>query len=142
MTIYAWDHYTIRCADLQASWRFYESVLGLRVTQRTGMSIPAAIVYLQDMMLIHMFQSTPELEAIFARRPAPDAEAGQWATGRIHHIAFQARDLPAMRLRLSQNKVAFTERTLGNLSKHLVVLRDPDNIEIELSFAVQEVQPP
>jgi hypothetical protein len=66
------------------------------------MSVPAAIVYLGDMMLIHMFQAGPELEAIFA---------------------------------------GFTERTLTGASKHLVVLRDPDKVEIELSFALQEVQP-
>jgi catechol 2,3-dioxygenase-like lactoylglutathione lyase family enzyme len=141
MTIYAWDHYTIRCADLQASWRFYEQVMGLRVTERSGMSIPAAIVYLGDMMLIHLFQAGPELEAIFARVKPPDAESAQWATGRIHHIAFQARDLPAMRQRLSQNTIAFTERTLPAASKHLIVLKDPDKVEIELSFALHEVQP-
>src|SRR5216683_120192 len=83
MTIYAWDHYTIRCADLQASWRFYEQILGLRVTERPGMSMPAAIVYLDDMMLIHMFQAGQEQEAIFTRLKPPDAESAQWATGRI-----------------------------------------------------------
>jgi catechol 2,3-dioxygenase-like lactoylglutathione lyase family enzyme len=141
MTIYAWDHYTIRCADLQASWRFYEQILGMRVTERSGMSIPAAIVYLGDMMLIHLFQSTPELESIFARLEPPDAETARWATGRIHHIAFQARDLPAIRERLTENNIAFTERTLAGAGKHLVVLRDPDKVEVELSFALQEVQP-
>jgi hypothetical protein len=93
------------------------------------------------MMLIHLFQSTPELEAIFARLEPPDAEAANWATGRIHHIAFQARDLPAMRERLSHNNITFTERTLVAAAKHLLVFRDPDKIEIELSFALQEVQP-
>ena len=106
-----------------------------------GMSIPAAIVYLQDMMLIHLFQAGPELEAIFARLKPPDAESAKWATGRIHHIAFQARDLPAMRQRLHENNVEFSERTLAGAAKHLAVLRDPDGIEIELSFALQEVQP-
>jgi catechol 2,3-dioxygenase-like lactoylglutathione lyase family enzyme len=140
VSIEAFDHYTLRCADLQASWRFYEDLLGFRVTQRPGMSIPAAIVYLGDMMLIHMFQAGPEMEAIFARLKAPDAEAAGWGTGRLHHIAFQASGLKEMRKRLNDNAVTFTERTLPTLSKHLVLLKDPDNVEIELSFTLQDLQ--
>jgi catechol 2,3-dioxygenase-like lactoylglutathione lyase family enzyme len=142
MTITGFDHYTIRCADLQASWRFYADVLGLRVVERAGISIPAAIVYLDDMMLIHLFQSGDELEAIFARlQPPPgDPEAARWSTGRLQHNALQARGLPDMRQRLAHHGSAVTERTIAGQSKHLVVLRDPDNIEIELSFALQEVQ--
>jgi catechol 2,3-dioxygenase-like lactoylglutathione lyase family enzyme len=139
MTITGFDHYTIRCADLQASWRFYADVLGLRVVERTGVSIPAAIVYLDQMMLIHLFQSGPELEAIFARLKPPDAEAAQWATGRIHHIALQARDLAGFRKRLRSAGLEFVERTLQAAGKHLVVLRDPDRVEIELSFGLEEL---
>lgn len=139
MTIDAFDHYTLRCADLQASWRFYEDVLGFRVIQRPGMNVPAAIVYLGDMMLIHLFQAAPEMEAIFARLAAPDAEAARWGTGRLHHIAFQAHGLPEMRERLTGRGLAFSELTLP--SKHLVLLKDPDNVEIELAFDLQELSP-
>lgn len=139
MTIDAFDHYTLRCADLQASWRFYEDVLGFRVIQRPGMNVPAAIVYLGDMMLIHLFQAAPEMEAIFARLAAPDAEAARWGTGRLHHIAFQAHGLPEMRERLAGRGLAFSELTLP--SKHLVLLKDPDNVEIELAFDLQELSP-
>ena len=139
MTITGFDHYTIRCADLQAAWRFYADVLGLRVVERTGVNVPAAIVYLDQMMLIHLFQSGPELEAIFARLQPPDPEAAQWRTGRVHHIAYQARGLAEFRARLAQHGVAFTERTLRAASKHLVVLKDPDEVEIELSFTLDEL---
>jgi catechol 2,3-dioxygenase-like lactoylglutathione lyase family enzyme len=141
MTIDAFDHYTLRCADLQASWRFYEDVLGFRVTQRPGMSVPAAIVYLGDMMLIHLFQAAPEMEAIFARLRAPDAEAAQWGTGRLHHIAFQAHGLTEMRQRLTDSGIVFRELTLTAAAKHLVLLKDPDNVEIELAFGLQELPP-
>jgi catechol 2,3-dioxygenase-like lactoylglutathione lyase family enzyme len=139
MPIDAFDHYTLRCADLQASWRFYADVLGFRVTQRPGMNIPAAIVYLGDMMLIHLFQAAPEMEVIFARLQAPDAEAARWGTGRLHHIAFQAHGLAEMRQRLTGSGIAFTELTLP--MKHLVLLKDPDNVEIELAFELAELPP-
>jgi catechol 2,3-dioxygenase-like lactoylglutathione lyase family enzyme len=135
----AFDHYTLRCKDLQVSWRFYADVLGFRVTERAGVSIPAAIVYLGDTMLIHLFQAGADMEGIFARLQAPDAEAAQWGTGRLHHIAFQASGLADMRQRLAQHSVAFTERTLPTASKHLVLLKDPDNVEIELAFGLQEL---
>ena len=138
MPIEAFDHYTLRCADFQKSWRFYEDVLGLRVTERPGVNVPAAIVYLGDMMLIHMFQAAPEMEAIFARLKAPDAEAAQWGTGRLHHIAFGASGLKEMRQRLTDNGFPFRELTLPTI-KHLILVKDPDNVEIELAFGLQEL---
>src|ERR1051326_8799966 len=118
MTITGLDHYTIRCADLRAAWRFYAETLGLRVVDRPGMPVPAAIVYLDDMMLIHLFQATPEQDATFSRILPPDDE---WLTGRLHHVAFK-------------------ERTLERAAKHLIVLKDLDGIEIELSFALDELE--
>lgn len=141
MTITGFDHFTIRCADLPASWRFYQDVLGLTVTERAGVNIPAAIVYLNDMMLVHLFQSSADLEAIFARLAPPDAEAAAWGTGRLHHVALQARGLAEIKQRLSAANIAFTERTLRAAAKHLVLLKDPDNVEIELAFALDELPP-
>ena len=34
MAINSFDHFTVRCADLQKSWRFYEEVLGRRPAGR------------------------------------------------------------------------------------------------------------
>jgi catechol 2,3-dioxygenase-like lactoylglutathione lyase family enzyme len=134
----AFDHYTLRCADLQASWRFYADVLGFRVIEREGVTIPAAIVYLGEMMLVHLFQASDDMQAIFARLAPPHAEAAQWGTGRLHHIAFQASGLAEIRTRLRAHGCAFTERTLPAI-KHLVLLKDPDNVEIELAFSLDEL---
>jgi len=136
VTITGWDHYTLRCEDLSASWRFYAEVLGLRVVERPGMPVPAAIVYLGNMMLIHLFQATPEQEAAFAELPGPDA---RWATGRLHHVALQARGLSAIRERLQANGIAFTERTLTAAGKHLVLLKEPSGVEMELAFGLDEL---
>ena len=35
------DHYTVRNVDHKASWRFYESALGLTVREREGSPVPA-----------------------------------------------------------------------------------------------------
>jgi catechol 2,3-dioxygenase-like lactoylglutathione lyase family enzyme len=136
LTITGWDHYTLRCASLDASWKFYAEVLGLRVVERPGMPVPAAIAYLGDMMLIHLFQATAEQEAEFASLPGPDAK---WATGRLHHVALQCRDLAGMRARLTAHGVPFIERTLTGAGKHLVLLKDPSGVEMELAFGLDEL---
>ena len=142
MTIVAFDHFTVRCNDLHASWKFYQDVLGLRVTEREGVNIPAAIVYMGDAMLVHLFQADHGQQAVFERLKVPDPEAAQWGTGRLHHIALQATGLPAIRQQLTAAGITFTERTLARLSKHLILVKDPDNVEIELSFALSEVDEP
>ncbi|HEY3062692.1 MAG TPA: VOC family protein [Chloroflexota bacterium] len=141
MPIVAFDHLTLRCADLPAAWRFYADVLGLHVVERPGLNVPAAIVYLGDAQLLHLFQATPEQDAIFARLrpPVDDAEAAQWGTARLHHLALQARGLADLRARLSSAGFGFTERTLTGAGKHLILVKDPDHLEIELAFGLDEV---
>ena len=48
MGITRFDHYTVRSADHEASWRFYERVLGLSVRKREGFPVPAFIVSAGD----------------------------------------------------------------------------------------------
>jgi len=43
MPINAFDHYTVRSADVDASWRFYEQALGLNVRRREGFAFPAGL---------------------------------------------------------------------------------------------------
>ena len=47
-----------------------------------------------------------------------------------------------IRERLTQNGCAFTERTLTGAGKHLVLLKDPDGVEMELAFGLSEVVAP
>src|SRR6266568_9195413 len=88
MGISSFDHYTLRCADLDATWAFYRDALGLRVEPREVASgLRAAIVYMENAWLAHIFQATPEQDAIFNRMKPRDSEMAQWRTGRMHHIA-------------------------------------------------------
>jgi catechol 2,3-dioxygenase-like lactoylglutathione lyase family enzyme len=137
MPITAFDHYTIRCADLDKSWAFYRDTLGLRVEPRQVASgIPAAIGYLANEWLVHLFQATPEQDAIFARMQPSDDETAQWRTGRMQHIAVNATGLAEMRARLQQQGAAFRERSLGE--RYQIITNDPDGTEIEINFAGSE----
>ena len=140
MAIEGFDHYTVRAADLDVSRRFYGEVLGLEVTDRPGSTTPAALVFIGGQAMVHLFQADHDLQAIFARLEAPDDEAAGWATGRIHHIALRATGLASIRERLASAGIAFTERSIAAMDKHLIVLKDPDGVELELQFPLSEAR--
>jgi catechol 2,3-dioxygenase-like lactoylglutathione lyase family enzyme len=137
MPITAWDHYTVRSRDAEASWTFYEQALGLNVRKREGFAVPAFIVSIADREVVHVFQASPEMESIFAKLPPADDLQGL-NTGRLHHVEFWATDLPAMRERLNAHGVKVRERTLPD--KHQVQMNDPDGIEVNLNFPLSEIQ--
>jgi catechol 2,3-dioxygenase-like lactoylglutathione lyase family enzyme len=138
MGIEGFDHYTVRAKNYVTTRRFYEETLGIHTEDRPGATIPAALVFIGGQAMIHLFQAGDDLEAIFARLTPPDEEAATWATGRMHHIALRATDLPEMRERLLAAGVPFTERTIAAMDKHLIVCKDPDGVELEIQFAAVE----
>ena len=131
MPITTWDHYTVRSRDAAASWAFYERALGLSVRKREGFSVPAFIVSIGDREVVHVFQASAEMEAIFTRLP-PAEEMQGWNTGRLHHVEFWADDLDAMRAQLAAHGVEVKERTLPD--KYQLQMNDPDGIEVNLNF--------
>jgi catechol 2,3-dioxygenase-like lactoylglutathione lyase family enzyme len=143
MPITAFDHYTVRCADLDAACAFYRDALGLRVeprplppSQGTGAPPRAALVYLTDVWLVHLFQATAEQDAVFRRLEPVDEEAARWRTGRLHHIALQGTDAAEMKLRLRQHGAAFWDRTIGE--RYQIIVKDPDGVELEINFPRSE----
>ena len=85
---------------------------------------------------MHLFQATPEQDAIFGRMKPPDAEAAQWRTGRMHHIALRATGPTHMKARLQQYGAAFREHTTGD--RYQLIVNDPDGVELEINFPIAE----
>jgi catechol 2,3-dioxygenase-like lactoylglutathione lyase family enzyme len=137
MPVTGYDHYTVRCSDLDATWKFYEDALGLRVSERAGFPVRAAIVWLGDNQVVHLFQSQPEVEEVFARMAPKDEAEAEYPTGRILHVEFWAEGLLDMRKQLASAGVEFAERALPD--KHQVTMADPDGIRIGLNFPLAEV---
>lgn len=133
MPITAFDHFTIRCADLDASWAFYRDALGLRVEPRPVASTRAALVFLESEWLVHLFQATPEQESIFRAAERYDLAMSEWRTGHMQHIALRATDLDELRTRLQHFGAAFREQQRGD--RHQIIVQDPDGVEIEINIA-------
>lgn len=138
MPITAFDHYTIRAKDLEATNHFYEQVLGLNCRPRTDRPIPGSVISIGDLEVVHIFQATPEQDAVFQRLQATDEETAEWRTGRLHHVEFWATDLPGVLKRLREHGVAYSERSLPD--KHQIGVRDPDEIIVNLNFPLSEKQ--
>jgi catechol 2,3-dioxygenase-like lactoylglutathione lyase family enzyme len=146
MSINSYDHFTIRCADLQKSWRFYQDVLGVRVEKREpppGLNpatpFPeAAIGYFADgEWFVHLFQATPEQEAVFSRMAPADADMARWRTGRMHHVSVKATGYAETMAKLRESGLSPREFTAGE--RHIVQIQDPDGVEIELTFRSSEL---
>jgi catechol 2,3-dioxygenase-like lactoylglutathione lyase family enzyme len=138
MSIDSFDHYTVRCKDLEATSRFYERALGLSYRPRLDRPIPGAVISIGDREVVHLFQATPDQDAVFARMEPSDEETAEWRTGRLHHVEFWASDLKGMKERLTNEGVPFSERTLPD--KHQISTRDPDGIAVGLNFQLSELQ--
>jgi catechol 2,3-dioxygenase-like lactoylglutathione lyase family enzyme len=137
MPIISPDHYTVRSKDIDASWKFYEQVLGLQVRKR-DVPVPAFIVSIwPDRQVVHVFQASDEMEAIFAKDPAAEELQG-WNTGRIHHVEFWATGLADFKARWNSQGVKFTERMLPD--KYQCGVQDPDGITVNLNFPPSEAQ--
>jgi catechol 2,3-dioxygenase-like lactoylglutathione lyase family enzyme len=137
LAIEAFDHYTIRCRDLDSTSRFYEQALGLSVRPRLDRPIPGAVVSIGDVEVVHLFQATPEQQAVFTRMDPSDEATASWRTGRLHHVEFWAKGLSQVKERLAAAGVTFSERTLPD--KHQLSLRDPDEVQIGLNFPLGEL---
>jgi catechol 2,3-dioxygenase-like lactoylglutathione lyase family enzyme len=135
MPIIEWDHYTVRSKDAAASRAFYEQALGLNVRIREGFGVPAFIVSIGEREVVHVFQASPEMEAIFARMPAAEHLEG-WLSGRLHHVEFWATDATSVRERLAAHGVAVKETMLPD--KHQLQMSDPDGIQVNLNFRLSD----
>ena len=137
MPITRFDHYTVRSADVDASWRFYEQVLGLSVRERTGFPVKAYIASAGETEVVHCFQATPEVDAALKQIAYPASEAMTWKTARIQHVEFWATGWAELKQGWDKRGVKYTERTLPD--KHQVGITDPDEIVVNLNFPLSEI---
>lgn len=120
------DHYNIHTTRLAATVDFYTRVLGLRNGERPPFAFPGAWLYLDDTPVVHLVDVGGAFRS---------GREGLRGTGVIDHVAFEARDLPAMRERLGRERVNFTERVVPRSGVTQIFIEDPDGLTLELNFA-------
>ncbi len=120
MSLTRLDHFTILCADLDRSRKFYSDVLGMTDGDRPAFGFPGAWLYVGDRPVVHLIGG--------------QNEKGISTTGSVDHVAFAGADLPAMRSRFQSLNIAFDERGVPGRPLRQVFLKDPDGVTIEINF--------
>ena len=123
MPITRLDHYNIAPRDLEKTLHFYRDVLGLTEGHRPPFDVPGAWLYCGQFAVVHLL---------------PSSTAQDGPTGRLDHIAFMAQDLAAMIASLKRNKYPYEIRTVEAAGIYQVFIHDPDGIQVEVSFSLDE----
>ena len=55
-------------------------------------------------------------------------------SGSVDHLAFRATDANALKQRLEDQNIAFTEREVPNMQLFQIFAKDPNNITIEINY--------
>jgi catechol 2,3-dioxygenase-like lactoylglutathione lyase family enzyme len=130
-------HYSVRCADLDASRRFYGEVLGLREGARPPFDFPGAWFYLlgEDEArfgVVHLIGEGAR-SAVYL-----GARAGGLDTGAFDHVAFFAVGWAEQWARFQAHGVDHVERVVPGLGLLQVFVVDPSGVTVELNYPAVE----
>jgi catechol 2,3-dioxygenase-like lactoylglutathione lyase family enzyme len=126
MSIVRLDHYNIAPKDFEATVRFYEDVIGLKVGPRPEFGVDGYWLYADDRAVLHLLT---------------DDKRSTGPTGRLDHIAFWATGLAEFVGRLKRMGIAYMLRTVEVAGMHQVFLTDVDGVTLEVGFASSEPVP-
>ncbi|MGZ5988304.1 MAG: VOC family protein [Rhizomicrobium sp.] len=115
------EHFTLECADLETTRKFYCDLLGLTSGFRPQMDFPGHWLYCGGVPVVHLM-----------KREAHDRP--KVPTGRLDHIAFKSEDPEATLALLRQHDVSYTENKLWDIGLLQVFVHDPDGLQVELNF--------
>jgi catechol 2,3-dioxygenase-like lactoylglutathione lyase family enzyme len=127
MPLEALDHFTIQCADMDATRDFYCGVLGLSEGFRPQLAFAGYWLYCADRPVVHLLAADGALPENRGAKPGSD-------TGGLDHVAFRGADAQATIARLKQHGIAFRENLIRDIGLHQVFVRDPDGIMVEMNF--------
>ena len=126
MKVNALDHIAVNTVDIEESVRFYSEVMGFEESKR----VPNG-----DSVLVYMSINGSSAIELFDHEKAigyfeqPDAASG------VGHIALSVSGIEAWNDHLITHNVTFTVPlcSLEHLGKKVLLFKDPNGVEIELS---------
>ena len=123
--IHAMNHFTITAEDRTATLAYYCGLLGLREGERPDLGFPGAWLYADG--------ASAALLHIYWDRPMPALR-----TGVIDHLAFSARDLPAVKARFDASGIKYDLRRQKQSGIWQLFSFDPNGARVELDFDPSE----
>ena len=125
-TIRAMNHFTVLSDDLDKTRKFYGDMLGLKEGKRPPFRFPGIWFYAGKHPILH----------VIAGRPLPRDPAGV-----IDHMAFTAKDLPAVVATLQREDIAYELRRLPGGGIWQLFFHDPHGAKVEFDFDQNEPAP-
>ncbi len=137
------NHMSIRTTDMDATQRFYETVLGLTVGPRPPFPFPGLWLYngSHDNWLnamVHVIGIDPNDPEGLKQYLGDRDLASLRGSGAVDHIALFATGLEGMLQHLEQLQVPCRQRTVPEIKLHQLFLDDPSGVVIELNYPAQE----
>jgi catechol 2,3-dioxygenase-like lactoylglutathione lyase family enzyme len=118
------NHFTITAEDRAKTLDFYVGLLGLSEGHRPDLGFPGAWLYAgAPQAVLHIYWD----------RPMPRER-----TGVIDHLAFTARDLPAVKARFDERGVKYDLRRQAGAGTWQLFTYDPNGAKVELDFDAGE----
>jgi catechol 2,3-dioxygenase-like lactoylglutathione lyase family enzyme len=126
MAIVGMNHFTVLAKDLTATKSFYMDLLGLTEGFRPDLGFPGSWLYCGNQPVLH----------IIAGRALPADPRGV-----LDHMAFSARDLPAVTARLEASGIQYDLRRQNQSGIWQLFCFDPNGARVELDFDASEPAP-
>ena len=120
------EHFTVRCADIDATRDFYADMLGLTVGPRPDFPFKGYWLYCGGLPVVHLVDKA-ELEVRDGVRTGAD-------TGALDHVAFRGIDIEATRATLKAAGLNFWEVGVPGGRLQQIFVPDPDGVLVELNF--------
>lgn len=137
-------HYSIRTPDLEASRRFYTTVLGFKEGFRPPFDFPGVWLYQgedeADFGVVHIIGIDRDNPQGLKDYLGDRSESELSGSGVVDHVAFLANGLADMRVRLRDADLPFTERVVPSLGLYQVFVKDPSKVTIELNYPAEEAR--
>lgn len=125
MALVGLSHYSLRLTPdaVEKTAAFYTDVLGFTRGYRPPFKFPGVWLYAGDSPLVHLIGTADR------DKPAD--------TGRLDHIAIEAKGIAEMRAHLGARGVVFEERHVPATNLHQIFVHDPNGIQIELLYRAE-----
>jgi lactoylglutathione lyase len=125
MKVLAIDHITVNCNDVEASRRFYETVLGLKRLNDVDMG---------DHILHYYELPGARLELIEYKEEQKNWKTGNTDTGIYRHFAVCVDDLEEVKKRCVEGNygINLEPSYIPQIDKTVTLIVDPNGVEIEI----------
>ena len=125
MKIKSFDHISINCRDPEASFRFYEQILGLKKLKETDLG--THVLHNYDLFGV-------SLDLIVYRNPQKEIESGNTDTGIYRHMALIVDDLDEAYNQVKEAgcKINLEPKYIPALDDIIFLFVDPNGVEIEM----------